>query len=587
MKELTKEELQSFIGKTVYVLNSNRGRIRNREADFFVATSKEALMEFADSIRDSFPGEGFELFAEEIVVDDLSRFNPMFCGDCPFFEIVDMDAKVSMYNLCEKREEAINKIEDFYSENNALFVAIKEDGSPFRIPVGNVQVTVSFFTKEEDAKALEGDFVATHELEYWVAEPPCDATIFSVDGEIIYGGEMAEGAMGAWNQYVIDKDSIPEIIGDKQLHMLAADDGSGAVMRCLRLPIFFISDAALKEFAQNNKSEMTHTFYDMTITRSDGIRIAAHGTRYVFVDDDEKRYVFNIWDLIDYLDERDASEEPEVRYADTPVPEDNELRDVIYELLDYCDVKEQVDEDDEHEDPLGNTFFKEPVNEQEIIDWEKENKVSIPESYKQWLRFTGRCNIDGTTAGFFPPSDFTSEYTPDDLVSIGGIIGDGEMICFSKTTGEIVSFFEGEIRTEYGTFDKVIKEVIRLMGKREMSVTDQQMDRYHRAIDIFKKRLEETKDEDERIELEYLITGFEMDIKRAKILSGIRNLEEAKVNYKANTEGREDPEHIKEVLDGLDEGIQEDKEELRLHDEEMDKLYADNEKLIRDRKRNR
>ncbi len=146
-------------------------------------------------------------------------------------------------------------------------------------------------------------------------------------------------------------------------------------------------------------------------------------------------------------------------YKELSVPE-NELKDVIAELLEYCDEKEEEGE-------LGKTKFSNPVSEEEIEAWEKENGVKIPESYKQWLRFTGDCIIDGTTAEFYSPKNFRTEYVPDDLVIIGEEVGDGEVVCFSKETGSIMSYFEGDVDIEYDTFDKAIKEVLRMMGKDE------------------------------------------------------------------------------------------------------------------------
>ena len=146
-------------------------------------------------------------------------------------------------------------------------------------------------------------------------------------------------------------------------------------------------------------------------------------------------------------------------YKKISVPE-NELEDAITELLEYCDVKFEEGE-------LGKTKFSSPVSEEEIEAWEKENGVKIPELYKQWLRFTGDCIIDGTTAEFYSPKNFRTEYVPEDLVIIGEQIGDGEVVCFSKETGDIVSFFEGSVNYEYGSFGRTLKEVIRLMGKPE------------------------------------------------------------------------------------------------------------------------
>ena len=172
-------------------------------------------------------------------------------------------------------------------------------------------------------------------------------------------------------------------------------------------------------------------------------------------------------------------------YKELSIPENNELKDVIFELLEYCDVKEADGE-------LGRTKFSEPVIEEEITKWESKNGISIPESYKQWLRFSGDCTIDGTVASFFSPKNFRTEYVPEDLVVIGEQIGDGEVVCFSKETGDIVTFFEGEINYEYGTFNKALKEVIRLMGKPEEVKEETELERLKRERNNVLERMDDS-----------------------------------------------------------------------------------------------
>ena len=186
-------------------------------------------------------------------------------------------------------------------------------------------------------------------------------------------------------------------------------------------------------------------------------------------------------------------------FKDLKIPENNELKDLIQELLEFCD---EMDEDE-----LDTTYFSEPVSEEEIENWEKENGVNIPESYKQWLSFTGDCEIDGTTAEFYSPKNFRTEFVPDDLIIIGEQIGDGEVVCFSKDTGEIVTYFEGNIREKYGTFDKTINEVLRLLGKREEEPEMTELEKLY----MYKANLEAK------------INGSEKD---AIYMEGIRELEE-------------------------------------------------------------
>ncbi|MBE5875527.1 MAG: SMI1/KNR4 family protein [Lachnospiraceae bacterium] len=140
------------------------------------------------------------------------------------------------------------------------------------------------------------------------------------------------------------------------------------------------------------------------------------------------------------------------------IPENNSLKAEIEELLQLCKESEEEYGEDA-------SYFNEPVSEQEMTEWEEANGVKIPESYKEWLRFTGKCRIVSNTATFWGPSEFHSDYVPEDLVVIGEMIGDGEVVCFSKTTGEFIEFFERKVGATYDDFRGVLKEIFRIQKK--------------------------------------------------------------------------------------------------------------------------
>lgn len=138
------------------------------------------------------------------------------------------------------------------------------------------------------------------------------------------------------------------------------------------------------------------------------------------------------------------------------IDKSNQLSKEIEKLLELCD---KYDEENDGE----YSFFDKPVSEEEMLKWEQDNGARIPESYKEWLRFTGRCRIAQNTASFWGPDKFHSEYVPDDLIVIGELIGDGERVCFSRTTADIVELFEGQnTRTE--TFGEIIKRISSILG---------------------------------------------------------------------------------------------------------------------------
>ena len=136
-------------------------------------------------------------------------------------------------------------------------------------------------------------------------------------------------------------------------------------------------------------------------------------------------------------------------YNNYMIPENNGLKEEIRSLLEWCEKKDTEGE-------LGNTFFEAPIEESKMTKWEEENSVKIPDSYKEWLRFTEKCRIDGTTASFWGPDEFHSEYMPENLVVIGEVVGDGEVVCFSKDTGEFVNYFEGKVEERNIDFGKKI-----------------------------------------------------------------------------------------------------------------------------------
>ena len=77
-------------------------------------------------------------------------------------------------------------------------------------------------------------------------------------------------------------------------------------------------------------------------------------------------------------------------YTKIEIPENNSLKSKIEELYEWCDKRDNDDE-------LGKTYFNEPIDEDKLNKWEEANGVKIPETYKEWLRFTEKCLIDGRT----------------------------------------------------------------------------------------------------------------------------------------------------------------------------------------------
>ncbi len=105
-----------------------------------------------------------------------------------------------------------------------------------------------------------------------------------------------------------------------------------------------------------------------------------------------------------------------------------------------------------------------PATDAEISSWEKEHNIKIPESIKDWLRFSSYSDIRSELAIINGLEDFKTdcELVPDEMVIIGEVIGDGQFIGFSKETGKILWEDHGKV-DEYDSFKDLLKEIIDLM----------------------------------------------------------------------------------------------------------------------------
>ncbi len=112
----------------------------------------------------------------------------------------------------------------------------------------------------------------------------------------------------------------------------------------------------------------------------------------------------------------------------------------------------------------GTAKFNAPVSEGELSKWENDNSIMIPESCKDWLRFSNGSDILNGLMISYSLSDFVTECDdiPKDLVVIGNIIGDGEFICFSKETNKIILEDHGNL-DEYNCLNDILNRVVQMM----------------------------------------------------------------------------------------------------------------------------
>ncbi len=138
----------------------------------------------------------------------------------------------------------------------------------------------------------------------------------------------------------------------------------------------------------------------------------------------------------------------------------NCLTEKIKELVRLCEQTASDYGDDA-------SWFKPPASDEMISNWEHEHKIFIPETYKEWLSFTNEAQIRNTLAHFYGPDKFVMNLVdlPEDLIIIADLIGDGEQLCFSKTTRKFVWVDHGELEI-IDDFGAVLSEIIRMLKSK-------------------------------------------------------------------------------------------------------------------------
>lgn len=154
------------------------------------------------------------------------------------------------------------------------------------------------------------------------------------------------------------------------------------------------------------------------------------------------------------------------------IPEitDNRLKPQLEELV-Y--IAKKIFTETNEEDRLDLIFyFESPATESEINKGEKALNTTLPQGYKDFLRFSNGAQLCGHTAEFDSISKVMNNRTvemeegfPEDYIIIADIIGDGEVLCFSSITKRFIRLFEGK-ETVYDDFYSFFDWLIRFIKRR-------------------------------------------------------------------------------------------------------------------------
>lgn len=118
---------------------------------------------------------------------------------------------------------------------------------------------------------------------------------------------------------------------------------------------------------------------------------------------------------------------------------DNPLKKTLLKIVNLCEEKGPVY-------GYKNTVIGKPATEDDIAAWEMEHGISLSDNYKHFLKFANGIQFFGSSeyiSGLkgLNPSD---EYLGADYIHMGEMIGDGTMICMSKTNGRVYVADHGE-----------------------------------------------------------------------------------------------------------------------------------------------
>lgn len=135
----------------------------------------------------------------------------------------------------------------------------------------------------------------------------------------------------------------------------------------------------------------------------------------------------------------------------------NSLTEIIKDIVALCEELTQ-------EYGSGASWFLAPASLLEISEWERENETNIPESYKEWLMFSNGAQIINSTARFLCLKQICidNEYIPNDYIAIGELIGDGELLCFSKSTARFIRYNHGKT-IEYQNFKEILNLILNII----------------------------------------------------------------------------------------------------------------------------
>jgi hypothetical protein len=166
---------------------------------------------------------------------------------------------------------------------------------------------------------------------------------------------------------------------------------------------------------------------------------------------------------------------------------------------------------DEYEYSEDYSHFNPPATEERIQAMEKRLGFALPQSYRQFLRFSDGAKIMGNSATIYGLNwiGASDHMVPTGYLTIGEVVGDGERIALSETDGQIYSCYNGRISLLH--FEDKMMELLKeceecisehdeearkaLRTPDEISKDKKELDNFIAELNLFFKERNSKKDE--------------------------------------------------------------------------------------------
>ncbi len=303
METINRDELETLVGKPMFLIVSKGSLLRDEDNAFYAAVNEEEAAAFCERYAKDKPGD-YDFSIYKYDVPNVAAFNTLYDSNYKGFSIVNMGFYVHTDQLYEKRQDIVSKLINIYKGGNCLHVPLNEENRAIATPVDGVPVTISFFSDKEEANKVADNGCGDHTIERWISNLPLDTILFSVDGELVYGWEISEAVNAVWRDYIVTQDYLKDLVKDNKFHILKNED-TGEVLQCDGIPILFASKAAVEAFIKDRQGIAESDYFDSIVEERDELSSIIGAGQYAFVDTEGGRFVGCVGDLERLYDQKE------------------------------------------------------------------------------------------------------------------------------------------------------------------------------------------------------------------------------------------------------------------------------------------